>query len=63
MSIFAAEPKGNVIGFLNSSRFVAMALGPMLATSLVAFANLPTLYLCMSGITLATYLVYKAFLK
>jgi DHA1 family multidrug resistance protein-like MFS transporter len=63
MSIFAAEPKGNVIGFLNSSRFVAMALGPMLATSLVAFANLPTLYLCMSGITLATYLVYKVFLK
>jgi hypothetical protein len=35
----------------------------MLATSLVAFANLPALYLCMSGITLATYVVYKAFLK
>lgn len=63
MSIFAAEPRGNVIGFLNSSRFVAMALGPMLATSLVAFVSLPALYLSMSGITLAIYVVYKFFLK
>jgi MFS transporter, DHA1 family, multidrug resistance protein len=63
MSIFAEEQKGNIIGFLNSARFVAMALGPMLATSLVAFVNLSTLYLCMSGITLATYIAYKAFLR
>jgi MFS family permease len=63
ISIFAAEPKGNVIGFINAARFVAMALGPMLATSLLAFANTSTLYLSVSGITLAAYLASRAFIK
>jgi MFS family permease len=63
ISIFAAEPKGNVIGFINAARFVGMALGPMLATSLLAFANASTLYLSVSGITLAAYLASRVFIK
>jgi MFS transporter, DHA1 family, multidrug resistance protein len=63
LSIFAAEPKGNVIGFINAARFVGMALGPMLATSLLAFANASTLYLSVSGITLAAYLASRVFIK
>ncbi len=63
ISIFAAEPKGGTIGFINAARFVGMALGPILSTSLVAFANLPTLYLSISGLTLATYLGFRAFIK
>jgi DHA1 family multidrug resistance protein-like MFS transporter len=63
VSIFAAEPKGSVIGFINAARFVGMALGPILATSMLAFADLPTLYLSISGITLAAYLGFRAFIK
>jgi MFS transporter, DHA1 family, multidrug resistance protein len=63
ISIFAAEPKGGTIGFINASRFVGMALAPILSTSLVAYADLPTLYLSISGITLASYLGFRAFIK
>jgi MFS transporter, DHA1 family, multidrug resistance protein len=63
ISIFAAEPKGNIIGFINAARFVAMAVAPMLATSLLAFANTSTLYLTVGGITMAAYLGSRAFIK
>lgn len=63
ISIFAAEPKGNVIGFINAARFVGMGLAPMLATSLLAFANTSALYLSVSGITLAVYLGSRTFIK
>jgi MFS family permease len=63
ISIFAAEPKGSVIGFINAARFVGMALAPILSTSLLAFADLPALYLSISGITLAAYLGFRAFIK
>jgi MFS family permease len=56
MSIFAKESKGDVIGFLNSARFAGNALGPMIATTLLAFSNLPTLYLFISLITLSALL-------
>jgi len=56
MSIFAKESKGNVIGFLNSARFAGNALGPMIATTLLAFSNLPTLYLFISLIALSALL-------
>ena len=52
MSIFAKQSKGDVIGFLNSARFAGNGLGPMIATALLAFFNLPTLYLFISIITL-----------
>jgi MFS family permease len=63
ISIFAAEPKGNIIGFMNAARFVGMAVGPFLATSLLAFANTSILYLAVSGITLAAYVASRAFIK
>jgi hypothetical protein len=53
IAIFAKESKGEVIGFLNSARFAGNALGPMIATSLLAFSNLPSLYLFISLITLS----------
>ena len=52
MSIFAKQSKGDVIGFLNSARFAGNGLGPMIATALLAYFNLPTLYLFISIITL-----------
>jgi MFS family permease len=63
ISMFAAEPKGNVIGFMNAARFVGMAVGPFLATSLLAFANTTALYLSVSGITVAAYLACRAFIR
>jgi DHA1 family multidrug resistance protein-like MFS transporter len=63
ISIFAAEPKGSVIGFINAARFVGMAVGPLLATSLLAFANTSTLYLSVGGITLAAYFACRAFIR
>jgi MFS family permease len=63
MSIFAKESKGNVIGFLNSARFAGNALGPMIATSLLAFSNLPTLHLFISLITLSALLGFVYVLR
>jgi DHA1 family multidrug resistance protein-like MFS transporter len=62
MSIFAGESKGGVIGFLNSSRFIGNALGPIIGTSVLAFSNLTSLYLFISGITLLGFLCFKLFL-
>jgi MFS family permease len=45
ISIFVSEPKGRIIGLLNSARFTRNALGPILATSVLAFSNLTSLYL------------------
>ena len=51
LSIFARDIGGRTVGFLNSSRFVGMAVGPMMATSVLAYSNLLTLYLLISGLT------------
>jgi len=53
ISAFAGDARGSTLGFLNSSRFVGNSLGPLLATSIVAHANLLSLYLTISGLTLA----------
>jgi DHA1 family multidrug resistance protein-like MFS transporter len=42
---FASDLDGAVIGFLNSSRFAGNALGPMIATSVLAFSSLNWLYI------------------
>ena len=63
MSIFAKESKGNVIGFLNSARFAGNGLGPMMATTLLAFSNLPTLYLSISFITLLALLGFVSIFR
>jgi len=63
ISIFAVRQKGNVIGFLNSGRFAGSALGPIMATSVLAIYNLPTLYLLISGLTLLVLLAFNFSLK
>ncbi len=52
LSSFATGVGGGTLGFLNSSRFAGNALGPLLATSVLAHSNLLTLYLLISGLTL-----------
>ena len=52
ISLFLDNPSGGTVGFLNASRFTGMALGPMLATAVVAFSSLNNLYLLISIITL-----------
>jgi DHA1 family multidrug resistance protein-like MFS transporter len=51
-SVFAGGVGGGAIGFLNSSRFAGNAVGPLMATSVVAYSNLLSLYLIISGLTL-----------
>ena len=51
LSIFARDIGGRTVGFLNSSRFVGMAVGPMIATSVLAYSNLLTLYLFIAALT------------
>ncbi len=63
ISLFAAESKGGVIGFLNSSRFVGNALGPIIGTSILAFSNLTGLYFLIGGMTLFGFLCFKLFFR
>ncbi len=63
ISIFATELKGATIGFVNSARFAGNAFGPMIATSVLAISNLPTLYLFISGLTLVALLAFKGLSK
>jgi MFS family permease len=63
ISIFAVRQKGNVIGFLNSGRFAGTALGPIMATSVLAVSNLPSLYLLISGLTLLALFAFNFSLK
>jgi hypothetical protein len=46
------------LGFLNSSRFFGNAIGPFLATSILAFSNLLTLYLIIAGMTFVALLSF-----
>jgi DHA1 family multidrug resistance protein-like MFS transporter len=59
-SMFARDASGKVIGFLNSARFIGMAGGSLLATLVVAYSSLLTLYLLIAGFSLASL---WAFLK
>lgn len=52
ISLFAKDIGGGMIGFLNSARFVGMAIGPLMATSILAYSNLLTLYLMIAGLTI-----------
>jgi len=61
ISTFAGEGRGGAtLGFLNSGRFVGNALGPMMATTLLAQFNLLTLYLTISGLTLVMLCAFLA---
>jgi MFS family permease len=60
ITIFAGDARGSTLGFLNSARFVGNSLGPLLATSIVAHFDLLTLYLTISGLTLAVLCAFLA---
>jgi len=63
ISIFLREPTGGIIGFLNSARFTGIAVGPMIATSILAFSSLEVVYLLISAISLLALLGFKVFFK
>ncbi len=63
LSMFAGESKGSVIGFLNSARFAGTALGPIMATSMLAVSGLTSLYFMISALTLFAFLGFKFFYK
>jgi MFS family permease len=63
ISIFLGEPKGGIIGFLNSARFTGIALGPMIATSILAFSSLEVVCLLISAISLLALLGFMFFFK
>lgn len=62
-SLFVTMPKGGIIGFLNSARFAGNALGPMIATSVLAFSSLGVLYLSISALSLLALIGFKFFFK
>jgi hypothetical protein len=55
---FALDLDGPVIGFLNSSRFAGNALGPMIATSVLAFSSLNWLYISVGSMGLLALASY-----
>ncbi len=59
ISLFLDNPSGGTVGLLNASRFTGMAVGPMLATAVVAFSSLGNLYLLISAITLVASLCFR----
>jgi MFS family permease len=52
LSVYATGVGGGTLGFLKSARFAGNAIGPLMATSIVAYSNLLALYLIISGLTL-----------
>jgi len=60
-SAFTSDLSGQVIGFLNSSRFAGNALGPMIATAVLAFLGLNRLYMGIGSISLLALMSYVIF--
>jgi DHA1 family multidrug resistance protein-like MFS transporter len=52
IAFFAQDVGGGMIGFLNSARFFGVAFGPLVATSLLAYAGLLPLYAFIAVCTL-----------
>ena len=63
MSLFASELRGRTIGVLNSARFAGNALGPLIATSVLAFSGFTTLHLFISGLSLIAFLGFELVFK
>ena len=59
ISLFLDNPSGGTVGLINASRFAGMAVGPMLATTVVAFSSLSSLYLLISILTLCAALCFR----
>jgi len=54
LSTFGRDIGGRTVGFMNSSRFVGMAVGPIIATTVMAYSNLLILSLIIAGLTFAS---------
>lgn len=52
ISLFASDLSGKVIGFLNSARFAGSAMGPVIATTILAFSNMTWVYLFITGLSI-----------
>ncbi len=64
ISGFAGEGRnGTTLGFLNSGRFVGNALGPIMATTILAQFSLLTLYLTIAGLTLVMLVAFLASMR
>ncbi len=63
IALFMDTQSGGTVGFLNASRFTGMAVGPMLATAVVAFSSLSNLYLLISMMTLTGALFFTRYIK
>ncbi len=63
ISMFAGESKGSIIGFVNSGRFAGNAVGPIMATSILAMSDLRSLYLFIGAVALIAFLGFKVFYK
>lgn len=59
ISIFVTEVKGEIIGFLNSAKFAGAFLGPIIATSTLAFSNLTVLYCMISSLTFIAFFGFR----
>jgi MFS transporter, DHA1 family, multidrug resistance protein len=59
LALFADTAGGFTMGFLYSSRFVGNAIGPVLATSLVAYSSIPALYLSVSLFSLIVLVLFR----
>ena len=59
-SLFARNVSGKMIGFLNSSRFVGAAVGPFMATSVLAYSNLAILFVLIAMFTVASLWAFLA---
>jgi MFS transporter, DHA1 family, multidrug resistance protein len=59
LALFAENAGGFTMGFLYSSRFVGNAIGPVLATSLVAYSNIPALYVSVSVVSLIVLVLFR----
>jgi len=60
ITFFAQDVGGGMIGFLNSARFLGVAFGPLVATSLLAYAGLLPLYAFIAVCTLISLGMFLA---
>ncbi|MFH1080727.1 MAG: MFS transporter [Pseudomonadota bacterium] len=58
MANMASELGGTGIGFLNSARFAGNGFGPLMATSVLAYSNLLTLYSLIAAVTAGSVLAF-----
>ncbi|MBI4632815.1 MAG: MFS transporter [Deltaproteobacteria bacterium] len=63
VSFFARSVGGKMIGFLNAARFFGNAVGPLMATSVLAYANLLALYGIIAVLTLGSLWAFLTLIK